>query len=190
MDAQDTTPLIIGAAIAVHRALGPGLLESAYQQCPLSIVYGGVRIPCGYRMDFVVNDSVVVEIKAVETTLPIHEAQVLSYLKLSGLTVWSAAELQRRVDEAWDSPVHRQTAVTVFAGTASGRWPSRPAHVFVSGPARETNVTGNETPETSCVSFPLTVRLPGDARFARGRPTASRRSFVLLAPFVVKRTME
>jgi hypothetical protein len=85
MDAQDTTPLIIGAAIAVHRALGPGLLESAYQQCPLSIVYGGVRIPCGYRMDFVVNDSVVVEIKAVETILPVHEAQMLSYLKLSGL---------------------------------------------------------------------------------------------------------
>jgi GxxExxY protein len=102
VDLPDATPLIIGAAIAVHRALGPGLLESAYshclffemvnvrglkveQQCPLSIVYGGVRVPCGYMMDFVVNDSVVVEIKAVETILPVHEAQMLSYLRLSGL---------------------------------------------------------------------------------------------------------
>jgi GxxExxY protein len=102
VDSPDATPLIIGATIAVHRALGPGLLESAYnhclffemaqvrglkveQQCPLPIVYCGVRIPCGYRMDFVVNDSVVVEIKAVETILPVHEAQMLSYLKLSGL---------------------------------------------------------------------------------------------------------
>lgn len=91
---------IIGAAIEVHRGLGPGLLESAYQTClahemslrgvpfehqrPLPIEYRGVRLDCGYRLDFVVAGSVVVEVKAVETVLPIHEAQLLSYLKLGG----------------------------------------------------------------------------------------------------------
>lgn len=94
------TEQIIGAAIEVHRGLGPGLLESAYQTClayelgsravpferqrPLPIEYRGVRLDCGYRLDFVVAGSVVVEVKAVETILPIHEAQLLSYLKLGG----------------------------------------------------------------------------------------------------------
>lgn len=92
------TEQIIGAAIEVHKATGPGLLESAYEQClchelalrnisfkrqyPLPVEFKSVKLDCGYRMDFVVEDSVVVEIKAVDTLLPIHEAQILTYLKL------------------------------------------------------------------------------------------------------------
>jgi GxxExxY protein len=91
---------IIGAAIEVHRTLGPGLLESAYEQClshefslrqipferqkPLPIDYKGVRLDCGYRLDFLVAETVVVEVKAIEALLPIHQAQLLSYLKLGG----------------------------------------------------------------------------------------------------------
>jgi len=89
---------IIGAAIEVHRELGPGLLESAYEQClchelslrglpfqrqvELPVVYKGIRLDCGYRMDVVVEETVVVELKTVDRLLPIHEAQLLTYLKL------------------------------------------------------------------------------------------------------------
>lgn len=92
---------IIGCALTVHRALGPGLLESAYQTClahelslaglrvaterMLPIHYRDVAIDAGYRPDIVVEDCVLVELKAVERLLPIHEAQVLTYLKLSGI---------------------------------------------------------------------------------------------------------
>ncbi len=92
---------IIGAAIEVHKSLGPGLLESAYQAChkhelglrgvpvqtevPLPLNYKGVKLDCGYRMDEVVDGLVVVEIKSVERLEPIHEAQLLTYLRLSGL---------------------------------------------------------------------------------------------------------
>ena len=90
---------IIGAAMNVHRELGPGLLESAYEAClafeltdmglkverqkPLPVVYRGVNLECGYRLDFLVEGKVVVELKAVEQGDKIHEAQVMSYLKLS-----------------------------------------------------------------------------------------------------------
>jgi len=89
---------IIGAAIEVHRELGPGLLESAYEQClchelslrglafqrqvDLPVVYKGIRLDCGYRMDVVVEETVVVELKTVDKLLPIHDAQLLTYLKL------------------------------------------------------------------------------------------------------------
>jgi GxxExxY protein len=92
---------IIGAAIDVHRTLGPGLLESAYEAClrlellnrklriecekPLPLVYGKTRVGCSYRMDFVVERSIVVEVKAVSRLLPVHEAQLISYLKISRL---------------------------------------------------------------------------------------------------------
>ena len=98
-----TTEQIIGAAIQVHRSLGPGLLESAYEACllyeltqrglkaqqqvPLPVVYGGVRLDCGYRLDLVVESAVIVEIKSIERIAPIHEAQLLSYLRLSGMSV-------------------------------------------------------------------------------------------------------
>lgn len=93
------TEAIIGAAIEVHRALGPGLLESAYVTClvyelrergfkvlqevPLPLVYKEVKLDCGYRLDLLVNDAVIVEVKSVESLAPIHEAQLLSYLKLA-----------------------------------------------------------------------------------------------------------
>ena len=99
----DVTGQIIGAAIDVHRELGPGLLESAYQACmcreltlrdlshreqvELPVQYKGVCIECGYRIDLVVNDRIVVELKSVEHLLAVHEAQLLTYLRLSGLKV-------------------------------------------------------------------------------------------------------
>ncbi|MBU0967449.1 MAG: GxxExxY protein [Proteobacteria bacterium] len=97
------TEKIIGAAINVHRELGPGLLESAYEIClayelaemglsverqrPLPVLYKRVRLDCGYRLDLLVENKVVVELKSVEKIEPIHVAQVLSYLKLSGCSV-------------------------------------------------------------------------------------------------------
>jgi GxxExxY protein len=94
------TRRIIGAAIEVHKHLGPGLLESAYESClafelserglaierqkPLPIKYKNVLLDCGYKLDLVVEDSVIVELKAIEQLLPIHEAQLLSYLRISG----------------------------------------------------------------------------------------------------------
>ena len=98
---NDLTEKIIGAAIAVHRALGPGLLEAPYEEClcqelekiglrferqkPLPLVYGDVKLACAYRMDLVAESSIVVEVKAVVKLERVHEAQLLSYLKLSGL---------------------------------------------------------------------------------------------------------
>src|SRR5208337_4545926 len=97
------TEVIIGGAIQVHRVLGPGLLESAYEAClafelkkrglrieeqkPLPLVYDQVKLDCGYRIDLVVEGAVVVEVKSVDALAPIHEAQVISYLKLSGCKV-------------------------------------------------------------------------------------------------------
>ena len=94
---------IISAAIAVHRALGPGLLESTYEAClthelvqrglkverqkELPVRYRGIQLDCGYRIDLLVEDLVIVELKAVERLESIHEAQLLSYLKLSGVKV-------------------------------------------------------------------------------------------------------
>jgi GxxExxY protein len=97
------TEAIIGASIEVHRALGPGLLESAYLAClifelgqqglsyrkevALPVDYKGVRLDCGYRIDLIVEDTVIVELKAVEILLPVHQAQVITYLKLTGKAV-------------------------------------------------------------------------------------------------------
>ena len=98
---DDFSKEIIGAAIEVHRHLGPGLLESAYEEClcrelsirdlsferqkPLPLSYKGVKLDCGYRLDIVVEELVILELKAVEQIEPIHEAQLLTYLKLSDL---------------------------------------------------------------------------------------------------------
>jgi GxxExxY protein len=95
------TEKVIGLAIEVHRQLGPGLLESAYEEClclelqeagltfrrqvPLPITYKSVRLDCGYRLDLVIEDQLILELKSVEGLLPIHEAQVLTYMKLSGV---------------------------------------------------------------------------------------------------------
>ena len=97
----ELTQLIIEAAIEVHRVLGPGLLESVYEIClcyelekrgifferqkSLPVSYKGIMLDCGYRIDLIVNHSVIVELKSVDALLPVHEAQLLTYLKLSGL---------------------------------------------------------------------------------------------------------
>jgi GxxExxY protein len=97
-----TSP-IIGAAIEVHRHLGPGLLESAYEQClchelhlrglpfecqvDLPVSYKGLQLDCGYKIDLVVASEVIVELKSIERILPVHEAQLLTYLKISGKRV-------------------------------------------------------------------------------------------------------
>jgi GxxExxY protein len=97
------TQKIIGAAIEVHRHLGPGLLESTYEAClahelqlcglaverqkPLPIIYKSVRLEHGYRLDMLVERQVIVELKVVEQFTPVHEAQILSYLKLSGMPI-------------------------------------------------------------------------------------------------------
>ncbi len=100
---KELTQEIIACAIEVHRNLGPGLLESAYEECmcyefgmrglpydrqrSLPLAYKGVKLDCGYRMDLVVGDSVILELKCVENILPVHEAQLLTYLRLSKIKV-------------------------------------------------------------------------------------------------------
>jgi GxxExxY protein len=103
MNDQELTHSIIGAAIEVHRVLGPGPLESAYEEClaheltlreiaferqkPLPVVYKGMKLECGYRVDLLVGGRVVVELKAVEALAPIHDAILLTYLRLSGCKI-------------------------------------------------------------------------------------------------------
>jgi len=98
---SDLAAKVIGCAIEVHRNLGPGLLESTYEVClcrelalneisferqvPLEVRYKGENIDCAYRMDIVVEGSLLLELKSVESVMPIHQAQIISYLKLSGL---------------------------------------------------------------------------------------------------------
>jgi len=103
MDINKLSSKIIGAAIEVHKNLGPGLLESAYEEClcfemslgglslerqkPLPVVYKGIKLDCGYRLDTVVENAIIIELKACEKIEPIHRAQLLTYLKLSGLNL-------------------------------------------------------------------------------------------------------
>jgi GxxExxY protein len=103
MEVNQLTGQIIRAAIEVHKALGPGLLESAYEECfchefglrqmrysqqqELPVEYKGVKLDCGYRIDLLVEDLVILELKSVDSLEPIHEAQLLTYLKLTGLKV-------------------------------------------------------------------------------------------------------
>ena len=100
MTDNEITHEIIGAAIEVHRLLGPGLLESAYEEClakeltlrkltverqkPVPVVYKDVKLECGYRVDLLVENRVVVELKSIESLAAIHEAIILTYLRLSG----------------------------------------------------------------------------------------------------------
>jgi len=101
MTDNELTHAIIGAAIEVHRTLGPGLLESAYEEClareltlrnltferqkPVPVVYKDVKLECGYRMDLLVEGRVVLELKSVEALAPVHDAIVLTYLRLAGV---------------------------------------------------------------------------------------------------------
>ena len=97
------TEKVIGCAIEVHKAIGPGLLESAYEEClcyelaqnglkferqvPLPVVFKGVKLDCGYKLDIIVENTVIIEIKAVDRIIAIHEAQLLSYLRMLDLRV-------------------------------------------------------------------------------------------------------
>ena len=102
MNRDPFTGKVIGCAIEVHRFLGPGLLESTYQHClahelqindipfrmeyPMPVQYKGVRLDCGYRIDFLVEDKLLLELKAVDQISGIHKAQILTYMKLSGVS--------------------------------------------------------------------------------------------------------
>ncbi|CAN5139559.1 GxxExxY protein [soil metagenome] len=102
-ESETLTEAVIGAAIEVHRALGPGLLESTYEAClcrelslrglaferqkPIAVEYKGAKVDCGYRVDLLVAGRVVVELKAVDALAPITDAQLLTYLRLGGWTV-------------------------------------------------------------------------------------------------------
>ena len=103
MEFDELSHRVIGCALEVHRALGPGPLESAYEQClarelsiaeipfqlqcPIPVEYKGVRIDCGFRADVLVDESLLIELKSVAHVLPIHEAQVLTYMKLAGIRI-------------------------------------------------------------------------------------------------------
>jgi GxxExxY protein len=103
LDNDRLTERVIGFAIEVHRQLGPGLLESAYEEClcyelqqdglafrrqvPLPVIYKAIRLDCGYRIDLVIEETVILELKTVERLIPVHEAQLLTYLKLSGMRI-------------------------------------------------------------------------------------------------------
>ncbi len=103
MTENEITEVIIGCAIKVHKSLGPGLLESAYEECmdyelrktlldierqkPLPLMYEEVKLDCGYRLDFMANKKVIIEIKSAEALNDIHLAQILTYLRLSGCKV-------------------------------------------------------------------------------------------------------
>ncbi|MGB8342651.1 MAG: GxxExxY protein [Chthoniobacterales bacterium] len=103
MEFDELSQRVIGCAIEVHRTLGPGLLESAYRQClahelslantpfrmelPLPVEYKGVLLDCGYRMDVLVNGDLLLELKSVEALLPIHQAQILAYMRLAKVPI-------------------------------------------------------------------------------------------------------
>ena len=133
---NNITDQIIGSAVAVHRTLGPGLLESAYETClvfelrerglkveqqkPVPVVYRGVKLDCGYRLDAVVEGKVVIEIKAVERINSLHEAQLLSYLRLCGCRIGLLINfhvpllkngVRRIVNEFPDSAISANSAV-------------------------------------------------------------------------------
>jgi GxxExxY protein len=100
---EELTQQIIGAAIEVHRAIGPGLLENVYEEClcheltlrgisfqrqtPIPVVYKGKNLDCSYRLDLIVEDKVILELKCINRVLPVHEAQLLTYMKLMNMRV-------------------------------------------------------------------------------------------------------
>ncbi|MDP6779919.1 MAG: GxxExxY protein [Candidatus Latescibacteria bacterium] len=101
MEFDELSNRVIGCALEVHKALGPGLLESTYEQClahesslkgvqfklqhPLPVEYKGVRLDCGYRIDLLIEDTLIIELKSVDRIMAVHEAQLLSYMKLAGV---------------------------------------------------------------------------------------------------------
>lgn len=132
---DELTHRVIGCAIRVHRGLGPGLLESAYQVClahelmkaaipfqkevPLPVMYDGLQLDCAYRMDFVVESALIIEIKAIDKVLPIHEAQLMTYMRLSGLprglilnfnvTLLKSGILRRAMTKRVEDPIENES---------------------------------------------------------------------------------
>ena len=123
---DDWSPVVIGACIEVHRALGPGLLESAYEECvahelslrglrferqsPVPLEYKGIKLESGYRLDFLIEDTLVLELKCVDRLLPVHEAQLLTYLRLKNVRVglllnFREALLKRGLRRLTNSPL-------------------------------------------------------------------------------------
>ena len=118
---SELSETVIGLAIEVHRQLGPGLLGSVYEQClcfelgqaalayqrqvALPVVYKGVQLDCGYRMDVVVEHQLVVEVKAVERLLPVHEAQMVTYLRLSGFRIALLMNFNSVALKRWAPPI-------------------------------------------------------------------------------------
>ena len=129
------TRRISGAAIEVHRALGSGLLESAYATClayelrqagdkveeqkSLPVVYKGVRLDCGYRLDSIIEDDVIVEIKAVERLAPIHDAQLLSYLRMSNRRVGLLLNFHVRVLKDGLRPIVNEFPDSAFSASSA-----------------------------------------------------------------------
>jgi GxxExxY protein len=113
MEQDPLTGKVIGCAIEVHRGLGPGLLESTYQQClarelalqevrfklehPLPVEYKGIHLDCGYRIDILVEDQLILELKAVKEIEGIHHAQLLTYMKLSGIATGLLINFNTRI---------------------------------------------------------------------------------------------
>jgi GxxExxY protein len=103
MEFDTITPKIIGCAIEVHRLLGPGLLESVYEECmafelsrrgfrverqkPIPVCYKEIKLDCGFRLDMLVEDAVIIELKSVDQLIPVHQAQILTYLKFSKVRI-------------------------------------------------------------------------------------------------------
>ena len=103
MDFDELSNRVIGCALEVHRVLGPGLLESTYTKClahelaiadipfrmehPVAVDYKGVKLDCGYRIDLLVDDRIIIELKSVDELLPVHKAQLLTYMKLAGISI-------------------------------------------------------------------------------------------------------
>ncbi len=103
MDTNQITEKIIGYSIEVHRHLGPGLLESAYEEClsfelkkaglkverqlPVPVIYKDIKLNCGYRIDLLVENHVIIELKTVEAFAPVHEAQILTYMKFANINI-------------------------------------------------------------------------------------------------------
>ena len=122
-DLNEVTSAIIGAAIEVHRNLGPGLLESAYESCllwelqqkdlkvepqvPVPIRYKGLQLDAGYRIDLLVQAKIIVELKAIDKIQPIHTAQVLTYLKMTGLKMALILNFNVELMRVWNKKDHK-----------------------------------------------------------------------------------
>jgi len=125
MNDNDVTHEIIGAAIEVHRVLGPGLLESAYEEClsrelelrnlkverqkPIPVVYKDVKLECGYRIDLLVESRIVVELKSIEAFAPIHRGHHPNLYTPLWMSPWASHQFQRNGTERWDQTIHHLT---------------------------------------------------------------------------------